>query len=339
MTGSSTWTNAGALARTVEDQGFSGMLYTETGQVPWMQIAAAAMAAPSLTFTTGIAVAFPRSPMVSAQVAWELAGETKGKFRLGLGSQVKGHVVRRYSSDFDKPARRLLDYVLAVKACFKAFRGEERLNHEGDFYSLSLLPDAWKPRSHDFGEIKVDISSVGPLMNSVAGQVADGVHVHPMHSMHYIENRLLPEIEQGAQSAGRESSDVDLIVPVFAVAGDTAEERAPWVHRAKTQIAFYGTTPNYSFQFEDLGFEGVTTALRDKMGAGDLQGMADTISDDMLDHFALVSTWNEMADRLKDRYEGTASRVVMYLTEEQMRKDPESVDKWGEVARASRSKK
>ena len=101
MTGSSTWTNAGALARTVEDQGFSGMLYTETGQVPWMQIAAAAMAAPSLTFTTGIAVAFPRSPMVSAQVAWELAGETKGKFRLGLGSQVKGHVVRRYSSDFD----------------------------------------------------------------------------------------------------------------------------------------------------------------------------------------------------------------------------------------------
>ena len=116
MTGSSTWATAGDLARSVEDQGFSGMLYTETGQVPWMQIAAAAMAAPSLTFTTGIAVAFPRSPMVSAQVAWELAGETNGKFRLGLGSQVKGHVVRRYSADFDRPARRLLDYVLAVKA-------------------------------------------------------------------------------------------------------------------------------------------------------------------------------------------------------------------------------
>ena len=337
MTGSSTWSNASELARTVESQGFSGMLYTETGQVPWMQIAAAAMAAPSLTFTTGIAVAFPRSPMVSAQVAWELAGETNGKFRLGLGSQVKGHVVRRYSADFVRPARRLLDYVLAVKACFRAFRGEERLNHEGEFYNLSLLPDAWTPRSHEFGEIKVDISSVGPLMNRVAGQVADGVHVHPMHSMHYVQHRLLPEIEEGALLASRRSADVDLIVPVFAVAGDTPEERAPWVNRTKTQIAFYGTTPNYAFQFEDLGFEGVTTALRDKMAAGDLQGMADTISDEMLDHFALVSTWDEMADRLKERYEGTASRVVMYLTEEEMRKDPESVDKWGEVARATRS--
>ncbi len=337
MTGSSTWSNANELARTVESQGFSGMLYTETGQVPWMQIAAAAMAAPSLTFTTGIAVAFPRSPMVSAQVAWELAGETNGKFRLGLGSQVKGHVVRRYSADFDRPARRLLDYVLAVKACFRAFRGEERLHHEGEFYNLSLLPDAWKPRSHDFGEIKVDISSVGPLMNRVAGHVADGVHVHPMHSMHYIQHRLLPEIEDGALLAGRQRADVDLIVPVFAIAGDTPKERSPWVHRAKTQIAFYGTTPNYAFQFEDLGFEGVTTALRDKMAAGDLQGMADTISDEMLDHFALVSTWDEMADRLKERYGGTASRVVMYLTEEHMRKDPESVDKWGEVARATRS--
>ena len=337
MTGSSTWSNANELARTVESQGFSGMLYTETGQVPWMQIAAAAMAAPSLTFTTGIAVAFPRSPMVSAQVAWELAGETHGKFRLGLGSQVKGHVVRRYSADFDRPARRLLDYVLAVQACFRAFRGEERLHHEGAFYYLSLLTDAWKPRSNEFGEIKVDISSVGPLMNRVAGQVADGVHVHPMHSMHYIQHRLLPEIEEGALLAGRQRADVDLIVPVFAIAGDTPEERSPWVHRAKTQIAFYGTTPNYAFQFEDLGFEGVTTALRDKMSAGDLQGMADTISDEMLDHFALVSTWDEMADRLKERYGGTASRVVMYLTEEHMRKDPESVDKWGEVARATRS--
>ena len=131
MTGSSTWSDAAELAKTLEDNGFSGMLYTETGQVPWMQIAAAAMAAPSLTFTTGIAVAFPRSPMVSAQVAWELAGETQGKFRLGLGSQVKGHVTRRYASEFSQPAKRMKDYVEAVKACLRAFRGEEKLSHDG----------------------------------------------------------------------------------------------------------------------------------------------------------------------------------------------------------------
>lgn len=334
MTGSSTWSNAASLAKTLEDNGFSGMLYTETGQTPWMQIAAAAMAAPSLTFTTGIAVAFPRSPMVSAQIAWELAGETQGKFRMGLGSQVKGHITRRYSSEFSQPAKRMRDYVLAVKACIRAFNGEEKLSHEGEFYNLSLLPDAWKPRSHAHGDLKIDISSVGPIMNRVAGEVADGVHVHPMHSLHYIENRLLPEVAEGAARAGRDIADIDLMVPVFAVAGDTPEERAALVHRAKTQIAFYGTTPNYSFQFTDLGFEGVTESLGKMMKAGDMQGMADAISDDMLEHFALVSTWDEMADRLLDRYKGRAARVVMYLTEEGMRKDPDSVHKWGDVARA-----
>ncbi len=334
MTGSQRWSDAAELAKTLEAEGFSGMLYTETGHVPWMQIAAAAMAAPSLTFTTGIAVAFPRSPMVSAQIAWELADETHGKFRLGLGSQVKGHITRRYATEFDQPAKRMRDYVLAVKACLRAFRGEEKLSHEGEFYDLSLLPPAWKPRSHEHGDIKVDISSVGPIMNRVAGEVADGVHVHPMHSVHYIENRLLPEVAQGAERAGRDMADIDLIVPVFAVPGDTPEERAALVHRAKTQIAFYGTTPNYSFQFDDLGFEGMTQKLGGLMKAGDMAGMADAITDEMLDHFALVSTWDEMPDRLKDRYEGRAARVVMYLTEEGMKKDPDSVHKWGEVARS-----
>ena len=337
MTGSSTWSDAADLARKVEGAGFSGMLYTETGQVPWMQLAAAAMAAPSLTFTTGIAVAFPRSPMVSAQIAWELAGETNGRFRLGLGSQVKGHIVRRYSAEFDRPAARMRDYVEATKACLRAFRREEKLSYEGEFFNLSLLPAQWTPRSHDYGDVKVDISSVGPIMNGVAGEVADGVHVHPMHTMHYIRERLLPEVAQGAERAGRDVDEIDLIVPVFAAPGDSPEELAPLVRRAKTQIAFYGTTPNYSFQFTDLGYEGVTAALRERMAAGDIAGMADCITDDMLEHFALVAPWDEMADRLRDRYSGTAARVVMYLAEEQIRKDPDMVHKWGDVAQATRS--
>ena len=337
MTGSSKWADAAELARSVEGAGFSGMLYTETGQVPWMQLAAAAMAAPSLTFTTGIAVAFPRSPMVSAQIAWELAGETKGRFRLGLGSQVKGHVVRRYSSEFDRPAARMRDYVGAVQACLRAFRREGNLSYEGEFFNLSLLPAQWTPRSHDYGDIKVDISSVGPVMNRVAGEVADGVHVHPMHTLHYITERLRPQVAEGAERAGRDVADIDLIVPVFAAPGDSPEELAPLIRRAKTQIAFYGTTPNYSFQFTDLGYEGVTAALGERMRAGDIAGMAEVITDDMLEHFAVVAPWDEMADRLKDRYGGSAARVVMYLAEEQIRKDPDMVHKWGEVARATRS--
>lgn len=337
MTGGSTWAESAELARTLEANGVSGLLYTETSQTPWMLIAAAAMAAPTLTFTTGIAVAFPRSPMVSASVAWELAQNTEGRFRLGLGSQVKAHIERRYSSEFDQPGPRMKDYVAAVKACLRAFRGEEKLSHDGPFYSLSLLPGQWAPPKHDFGDVKVDISAVGPYMVRAAGEVADGIHVHPLHSMHYIENRLLPQVAEGAARADRSPDEVDLIVPVFAVPGDTPEERAQLLQRAKTQIAFYGSTRNYAFQFEDLGFEGVSAALNEKLKAGDIAGMADTITDEMVEHFAVVAAWDEMADALVDRYQGTASRLVMYLAAEQIGKDPSTAGRWGEVSRAVRA--
>ncbi|MEM9712557.1 MAG: TIGR03617 family F420-dependent LLM class oxidoreductase [Actinomycetota bacterium] len=337
MTGPSTWADAAALARQLDEAGFSGMLFTETSQVPWMTIAAAATAAPRLELSTGIAVAFPRSPMVSAAVAWELAENTRGRFRLGLGSQVRAHVERRYGTEFEPPGPRLRDYVLAVKACLRAFAGEERLSHDGPYYSLSLLPPQWAPRRHDFTDVKVDVSAVGPYMTRMAGEVADGVHVHPLHSMHYLDTRLRPAVADGAARAGRDVADIDLIVPVFAVPGDTPEERAPLLRRARTQIGFYGSTPNYAFQFDDLGFEGTTVRLGERLKAGDPEGMADLITDEMLDHFAVVAPWDDLADALVERYRGTAARVVTYLTEEQFRADPTSVAKWGEVARAVRS--
>ncbi len=336
MTGGSTWDDAAELARHAQDAGFSGLLFTETSQVPWMQIAMAATAAPELSFTTGIAVAFPRSPMVSAAVAYELAHNTGGRFRLGLGSQVKAHIERRYSSEFDRPAARLRDYVRAVKACWRAFGGDERLAHDGEFYPMSLLPRDWAPPPHDY-EMKVDISAVGPLMTTVAGEVADGVHVHPFHSMHYIEQRLLPTLAKGAEGSGRSVDEIDLIIPVFACPGDSPEERETYVATARRQIAFYGSTPNYNFQFDDLGFEGTTGAIRSKMKAGDLDTIGDLITDEMLDHFAVVASWDDMADRLLDRYAEHASRVVMYLGVQDIRNDPSKRDKWAEIARAVRA--
>jgi probable F420-dependent oxidoreductase len=334
MVGGNTWQKTASLARQAEQAGFSGMLFTESGQVPWMMIAAAAMAAPTLEFTTGIAVAFPRSPMMSAQIAWELAQNTGGRFRLGLGSQVRGHIERRYGALWDKPAPQMRDYVAAFKACIRAFRREEKLQHAGPYYNLSLLPAQWAPPRHDFEDIKVDISAVGPYMCRVAGELCDGVHVHPMHSMTYIRNRLLPEIDVGARKSGRTASDLDLIVPVFAVPGDTPEERAPLLTRARTQIAFYGSTPNYAFQFEDLGFPGTTEKLGAMMKAGDMQGMAATISDDMLEHFALIARWDDLADALIARYQGVASRVVSYLANEDIQRNPGNLGKWGEIAQA-----
>ena len=336
MTGAARWSDAADLARTVQDAGFSGMLFTETSQVPWMQIASAATAAPQLSFSTGIAVAFPRSPMVSAAVAYELVDNTGGRFRLGLGSQVRAHIERRYGAEFTRPAARLKDYVQAVRACWRAFNREERLAHDGEFYQLNLLPPDWAPTPHDL-PMKVDISAVGPIMCRVAGEVADGVHVHPLHSMPYIENRLLPAVADGAARAGRPVDDIELIIPVFACPGDTPEEREPYLAVARRQIAFYGSTPNYAFQFDDLGHEGTTARIRDKMKAGELDTLGDLITDEMLDHYAVVSPWDELADRLLERYRGTAARVVMYLTERAVRRDPSQLPRWAEVAAAVRA--
>ena len=172
-----------------------------------MNIAAAATAAPSLDLSTGVAVAFVRSPMVTASLAWELAEETGGRFRLGLGSQVKAHVERRYSAEFDPPGPRLRDYVLAVRACLRAFAGEEPLRHEGPYYRLTLLPPTWAPRRHEFA-VPIDVSAVGPWMCAMAGEVADGIHVHPLHSLPYLHNRLLPAVAEGAARAGRDPKDV-----------------------------------------------------------------------------------------------------------------------------------
>ncbi len=337
MTGAMTWQQSADTARRLQQAGFSGMLFTETGQVPWMTIAAAAMAAPGLHFCTGIAVAFPRSPMISAQIAWELAANTRGRFRLGLGSQVKGHVVRRYSAGFDKPAPQMRDYVAAFKAIIRAFRGEQKLDYRGRYYQHTLLPAAWRPPRHDFEDIKIDISAVGPHMCRVAGELCDGVHVHPMHSMPYIENRLRPALAEGAARAGRDPAAIDLIVPVFAIAGDTPEERAPGIARARSQIAFYGSTPNYAFQFDDLGFEGMGPRLNELMRSGDTSAMAGLISDEVLDAFAVIGRWDDLADRLIARYRNVASRLVMYLAGESMARDPANTGKWGEIARAVRA--
>ena len=337
MVGPMPWAESAELARRVEAAGFSGMLFTETGQTPWMSIAAAAAAAPTLQFSTGIAVAFPISPMIAASIAWELAGNTGGRFRLGLGSQVKAHIERRYGVAFDPPGPRMRDYLLAVQDTLAAFRGERKLDHDGPYYQLSLLPDAWKPPRHDHGDIKVDVSAVGPWMAAMAGEVADGVHVHPLHSSHYLEHRLIPGVRTGAERAGRTLDDVDLLIPVFIVPGDTPEERAALTQRARTQIGFYGSTRNYAFQFDDLGFEGTSAALNDRLKAGDFDGLAATITDEMLDAYAVVGRWDDIADRLVERYAGVAERVISYLTVEDVTRHPDHLDRWGEIARAVRA--
>ncbi len=334
MVGPTTWTGAADLARQVERAGFSGMTFTETGQTPWMSIAAAASAAPTLMFSTGVAVALPVSPMIAASLAWELAGNTGGRFRLGVGSQVRAHVERRYGMPFEPPGPRMKDFLLAVKASLAAFRGDAPLAHDGPYYKLSLLPDQWRPAAHQHGQIKVDVSAVGPWMTAMAGEIADGIHVHPLHSQHYLEHRLIPSVRQGAERAGRDPSDVDLLIPVMIVAGDSPEQRASPMNRARTQIGFYGSTRNYAFQFDDLGYEGLSGRLNERLRAGDLDGVNALVSDEIVEQFAVIGRWDEIADRLVERYAGRAERLISYFTIEDVTRNPANLDRWSEIARA-----
>ncbi len=322
------------LAIEVRDAGFSGLWITEGGRSAYTACTAAALAAEGLDLGTAIAVAFPRSPMVTAQIAWELQEATHGRFVLGLGTQVKAHIERRYGSAFEHPGPRMREYVAALKAIFRAFRGREQLQFAGDFYSLSLLPDMWSPGAIAFDDPPVYVAAVNPWMCTMIGEVADGVHVHPLHSIRYLDEVVRANIALGAAKAGRDPADIATVCPVLTIVGDTDEERAKWRERARLQLAFYGSTRTYSRVFERHGWEGVSARLHEQQARGDVAGMAATFTDEMLAEFSLESTWDGLADAIIDRYSGRADRVVCYFAAASWVGKPEVRDRWAEVAQA-----
>jgi probable F420-dependent oxidoreductase len=316
------------LATAVQDVGVTGLVLTEAGRTAYLSAAAAALAAPGLDLLTGIAVAFPRSPMVTAATAWELADASDGHFRLGLGTQVRAHIERRYGAPFDPPGPRLEEYVQAVRACFRAFAGDDDLDFHGEHWSMTLLPRQWAPGPIEVPAPAIDVAAVNPWMLRMAGRVADGVHVHPLNHSAYLRETVLPNVAAGAAAAGRDPGEVQLIVPSFTAVGDSDEERARWRELARTQVAFYGSTPNYAFVFDLLGREGTTARVREKQKAGDIAGMASVIDDDLLAHFVVECGWDGAAAAIRERYDGMASRVVVYFGAF----DRDALGRWGEVA-------
>lgn len=319
------------LAKDAAAAGFSGVVLTEMDRTAYLGSAVAAVAA-DIDVLTGIAVAFPRSPMITAQIAWELAEASNGRFRLGLGPQVRAHIERRFGSEYDPPGPRLKEYVEAVRAIFRAFRGES-LGFEGRYWSLSLLPDMWSPGPIVVADPPIDVAAVGPWMLRMAGELADGVHVHPLNTVPYLRDTVRPTVAEGAARAGRTLDDVTLIVPTFAAPGSTSDEHARWREAARMQVAFYGSTPNYAFIFEQLGREGTTQRIRERQKAGDLTGMAAAIDDELLDHFCVSGDWAAVADGLVERYRGAADRLVSYFAGAAWREDRTALGPWGELAR------
>lgn len=321
-------------ARAALDAGVSGMLFTEASRTAYLAATAAGLAADGLQLSTGVAVAFPRSPMVTAQVAWELTELTGGRFRLGLGSQVRRHVEQRYAAAFDHPGPRLREYVLALRAVFAAFAGREPLAFEGEFYRLSFLPPAWSPGPSGLPDPPVDVAAVNPWMLRMAGEVADGVHVHPLHSVGYLDEVVRPSLAAGTTLAGRSVDDVVVTVPVLTIVGDTDHERAASRRFVTTQLGFYGSTAAYRFQLERLGYEDLQPRLQERLQAGDLAGLTALLPDELVAELTVEATWDELADALRARYTGRAHRLVAYLADEQWRREPTTLERWGEVARA-----
>lgn len=326
-----------AHAREVEAAGFGGIWWTDAGRSAYLAATASALSTERLQIGTGIAVAFPRSPMVTAGIAWELAAATGGRFVLGLGSQVKAHVERRYSAEFSPPGPRMKEYVESVKAIFRAFAGEEKLSYEGKYYHFSLLPPTWSPGPIEVPAPPVYISAVLPYMSRLVGEVADGIHVHPFHSPAYVKDVQRAAIEEGLARSGRKLEEITFSVPVMTAVGDGDEEREKTREHARTMVAFYGSTRTYSPMFEHHGFEGLSDELHARQKKGDIPGMQKLVSDDVLQHYVVESSWDELGPTLVERYRDLAPnvRVTSYTAADHF-DDPAMREKWSQVAAAMR---
>jgi probable F420-dependent oxidoreductase len=326
-----------AHAQQVEEAGFGAIWWTDAGRSAYLAATASALGTERLVIGTGIAVAFPRSPMVTAGIAWELAAATNGRFVLGLGSQVKAHVERRYSTEFSPPGPRMKEYVESVKAIFRAFAGEEKLSYEGEYYNFSLLPPTWSPGPIDVPAPPIYVSAVRPYMSRLVGEVADGIHVHPFHSPGYVKDVQRAAIEEGLARSGRKLEEITFAVPVMTAVGDTDEEREGTREHSRTMIAFYGSTPGYEVMFEHHGYDGMGRELNALQKQGDIGGMKALITDDVLAHFAVESSWNELGAALVARYRdlGPSVRVISYTAADHW-SDPAMREKWSHVAKAMR---
>ena len=303
---------AATAARSVQEAGFAAMWVTETRHNPFLTCGVGLAAAERIRAGSGIAVAFPRSPMVTAHLAWDLAEASGGRFVLGLGSQVKAHIERRFSTAFDRPVPRLREYVRAVRDIFAAFQNGTGLRFAGDFYDFSLLTDFFNPGPIGHPDVPVWVAAVGPAMLRMAGECCDGAFLHPLHSADFLRTTVLPAVTAGAASAGRNRDQVTLCCPVFVAVGDTEEELRRQRAAIARQIAFYGSTRTYRPVFDTHGWGDVCGELHHLMARGDTAAMPSLVTAEMVDAYSVTAAWDDLAAELRRRYGGLVDRVAPF---------------------------
>lgn len=302
-----------AEAREQEAAGIDGLWSFEGPHDPFLPLVPVAEHTSRVAIGTAIAVAFARSPMTTAYVAHDLQVHSQGRFLLGLGSQVKPHIERRFAMPWSHPARRMREYVQALRAIWAAWDSGERLAFRGEFYSHTLMTPFFSPDPSPYGPPPVYLAAVGDQMTRVAGEVCDGLLPHPFTTVRYLREHTLPVLEEGLAAGGRSRGDVTIAVSGFVVTGRTEEEMAAADRRVREQIAFYGSTPAYGSVLElhgwgELGAE--LNRLSRGTDADRWQRMGKLVDDDVLAEFAVVAEPDRLGEALLARFGGLADRFT-----------------------------
>ena len=301
-------------ARRTEELGFDGATTPEAGHDPFLPLMIAAEHTKRIKLGTNVAIAFPRSPMVVAQTAWDLQAFSGGRFQLGLGTQVKGHNVRRYSTPWTgPPGPRMREYLLCMQAIFRTFQSNEPPSFSGEHYQFTLMSPFFNPGPVGDGHVPLYIAALNPYMARLSGELCDGVRLHPLGTFEYARDVIMPAIETGARKAGRKLSDVDIVGSPFLVTGKDAAEVEAAKTGSKTQIAFYASTRTYHSVLEFHGWGDAGRELHRLSLEGKWQEMVNVITDEMLDAFATIGTYDELAPKLRERWGTICSTMFLGL--------------------------
>ena len=305
--------NIAGIASAAEAMGFAGLWTSETKHDSFLPLALAAEHTSTIELGTSVAIAFGRSPMVTAQTAWDLQDFSGGRLLLGLGTQVKAHIERRFSMPWDAPAPRLRDYIQALRAIWHSFQTNEPLNYRGQFYQHTLITPFFNPGPIEHPYIPIYIAGVNTGLARLAGELCQGFHIHPFHSPQYIREIVQPAIAEGAAKTNRSIQDVELATSVFIITGRSAPAIAEQRERMRAQIAFYASTPTYSVVLGVHGWEAIGTQLGQLAKAQRWHEMAALISDEMLQALTVEAPPDEIGPTIRARYEGLVDRVAFYL--------------------------
>lgn len=315
---------AAEAARTAVELGYDGFFSAETQYDPFLPLAIASAQEPDLEVGTAIAVAFPRSPMVVAMTAWDLARMSRGKFMLGLGTQVRAHIVRRFSTTWDSPVPRLREYIQALRAIWGSWQNSVPLDFKGDFYQFSLMTPFFDPGPIPSPDVPVYIAGVGPYLSRLAGELCQGFHVHPFHTVRYLDEVVLPGIRSGAETTGRGVEDVERVTTIFIMTGETDSEIEQAMAPVRQQISFYASTPSYQPVLEANGwdFGAELTAMSKR---GQWAEMSDLVPDEAVLTVGVAAPIDRLAEAIRERYGDRVQRVGFYTIGSSLDTNPDAL--------------